>query len=290
MSSEDIMSSEQPSIEDQLIKASARIVLTVIVVVVGGAWAMWPKKSATVAKLITRERRGLSLFPIYRMYVQCDDGDALVVVARRRKRADGHSFHLSTDADDLTSRGPSYVGKLRSNLVGSEWMLYDGGLNPSKLPRGSVAAAARRELGMVVCQQNVVGAAAPRRVRATLPALDDATGAPRDVRPSSVDETLPARAKANRLLVKDHIFLASKEPKLNPATGAHSLDFKGRVTQGSVKNFQLARTEAPDAVACQFGKVGKHEFVLDYAWPLTPLQAFGFALTSLAYKLANEGG
>ena len=58
----------------------------------------------------------------------------------------------------------------------------------------------------------------------------------------------------------------------NPATGAHSLDFKGRVTQGSVKNFQLARTEAPDAVACQFGKVGKHEFVLDYAWPLTPLQ------------------
>ena len=91
-------------------------------------------------------------------------------------------------------------------------------------------------------------------------------------------------------LQRYHIFLASKEPKLNPATGAHSLDFKGRVTQGSVKNFQLARTEAPDAVACQFGKVGKHEFVLDYAWPLTPLQAFGFALTSLAYKLANEGG
>ena len=52
----------------------------------------------------------------------------------------------------------------------------------------------------------------------------------------------------------------------------------------------FARAEAPDAVACQFGKVGKHEFVLDYAWPLTPLQAFGFALTSLAYKLANEGG
>ena len=85
--------------------------------------------------LITRERRGLSLFPIYRMYVQRDDGDALVVVARRRKRADGHSFHLSTDEDDLTSRGPSYVGKLRSNLVGSEWMLYDGGLNPSAAAR-----------------------------------------------------------------------------------------------------------------------------------------------------------
>ena len=143
---------------------------------------------------------------------------------------------------------------------------------------------------MVVCQQNVVGAAAPRRVRATLPALDGATGAPREVRPTSADETMPALARANRLVAKDHVFLASKEPKLNHVTGAHSLDFGGRVTHGSVKNFQLCVTEAPDAVACQFGKVGKNEFTLDYAWPLTPLQAFGFALTSLAYKLANEGG
>ena len=95
-------------------------------------------------------------------------------------------------------------------------------------------------------------------------------------------------AKPDRMKAEGYSSLESKEPVLQ--NGNYRLDFKGRVTQGSVKNFQLARTEAPDAVACQFGKVGKHEFVLDYAWPLTPLQAFGFALTSLAYKLANEGG
>ena len=184
------------------------------------AWLMRPppRGAPMVECLITRERRGLSLFPIYRMYVQCDDGDALVVVARRRKRADGHSFHLSTDADDLTSRGPSYVGKLRSNLVGSEWMLYDGGLvsfeAAARLGGGGGAARAGHGRLPAECRWRRRAAPRPR----------DAARARRRHRRAARRAPVVGRrdaaggAKANRLLVKDHIFLASKEPKLNPAT------------------------------------------------------------------------
>ena len=56
----------------------------------------------------------------------------------------------------------------------------------------------------------------------------------------------------------------------------------------SVKNFQLVTPEDEDSVILQFGRVGKDLFTLDLQWPLSPLQAFGLALSSLDSKLACE--
>jgi len=41
-------------------------------------------------------------------------------------------------------------------------------------------------------------------------------------------------------------------------------------------------------VYLQFGRVGEKDFNLDFQWPLSPLQAFGIALSSFDYKLACE--
>ena len=38
------------------------------------------------------------------------------------------------------------------------------------------------------------------------------------------------------------------------------------------------------------GKVAKGEYILDYGYPLTPLQALALGLSALSLKLANEGG
>ena len=88
-------------------------------------------------------------------------------------------------------------------------------------------------------------------------------------------------ARRNQLKPKEYGFFANKEPSLNKMSGKHSLNFNGRVTHGSVKNFQIVSTETPDAVLCQFGKAGQDEFILDYTHPFTPLQAFSLALCSL---------
>ena len=268
-------------------------------------WLLQPAERGApmVQCLIKREKGALGLWPIYRMYLQRDNGDVFVLAARRRKGvlSEGHSFLISRDAKDL-DKGPNYVGKLRSNLIGTEWMLYDCGANPTKLqkslnsPRRSSSAerlptdGPRRELAYLSSQQNVVGPAAPRRLRVTLPKLDATGRQPRMRAPASKQETLPSLARSNQLSCEDLIFLANKEATPNPLTGRHSLNFNGRVAKASVKNFQIVSPEAPGTVVLQFGKAAKEDYILDYGYPLSPLQALALGLSALAYKLANEGG
>ena len=97
-------------------------------------WLLQPAERGApmVQCLIKREKGALGLWPIYRMYLQRDNGDVFVLAARRRKGvlSEGHSFLISRDAKDL-DKGPNYVGKLRSNLIGTEWMLYAAPTQPS---------------------------------------------------------------------------------------------------------------------------------------------------------------
>lgn len=70
--------------------------------------------------------------------------------------------------------------------------------------------------------------------------------------------------------------------------GAYVLNFNGRVTMASVKNFQLVEPEEQDAVLLQFGRVGKDEFTMDFRYPLTPFQAFAVTLSSFDSKIACD--
>lgn len=72
------------------------------------------------------------------------------------------------------------------------------------------------------------------------------------------------------------------------AVGAYVLNFNGRVTMASVKNFQLVDPDDQENVLLQFGRVGKDVFNMDYQWPLSPLQAFAICLSSFDYKIACE--
>lgn len=104
----------------------------------------------------------------------------------------------------------------------------------------------------------------------------------------SEEETVLARDKDGRL-GNDFVVMLSKQPRYNNTTGKYSLNFAGRVKVASVKNVQMVYA-GQEEVLMQFGKTGKNDFILDFQHPFTPMQAFAFGLTSLAYKLANEGG
>ena len=82
--------------------------------------------------------------------------------------------------------------------------------------------------------------------------------------------------------------LINKPPRWNEQVGAYVLNFNGRVTMASVKNFQLVTPDDHDAVVLQFGRVGKDLFTMDYQYPLSPFQAFAICLSSFDYKLACE--
>lgn len=83
----------------------------------------------------------------------------------------------------------------------------------------------------------------------------------------------------------------SKRPKWDNEQKRHELNFKGRVTESSVKNFQLqCLKETGEATMLQFGRVSKNVFTLDFGYPLNALQAFSVALSSLDGKIADSKG
>lgn len=111
------------------------------------------------------------------------------------------------------------------------------------------------------------------------------------------------------------IELHNKTPVWNDDTQSYVLNFHGRVTQASVKNFQIVHDSdgelklchtmvflfnvlkkagnAPfsltvDYVVMQFGRVAEDVFTMDYRYPMCALQAFAIALSSFDSKLACE--
>lgn len=84
--------------------------------------------------------------------------------------------------------------------------------------------------------------------------------------------------------------LFNKKPKWDAYHGGHVLNFRGRVTQSSVKNFQLCCPETGDDIVLQFGRVGEHRFSMDVKYPLSIFQAFSICIACMDRKLADRQG
>lgn len=105
-------------------------------------------------------------------------------------------------------------------------------------------------------------------------------------------ETMNDANKTNEKVsdkIEDNVVkLVNKSPSWHPELRSFALNFNGRVTQASVKNFQIVHEVNTDYVVMQFGKVDKDMYTCDYSYPMCALQAFGVALTSLDNKLGCD--
>lgn len=82
------------------------------------------------------------------------------------------------------------------------------------------------------------------------------------------------------------MILQNRPPWWNIELGAFVLNFGGRVKVASVKNFQLCERNDRDHIM-QFGRIeGRHAFTMDFQHPLTPMQAFAIAISSLQSKIS----
>mmetsp|Transcript_8789 Transcript_8789/g.14855 ORF Transcript_8789/g.14855 Transcript_8789/m.14855 type:complete len:497 (+) Transcript_8789:72-1562(+) len=246
-------------------------------------------QGAMVQCYIQRRKSGLArLFPTYEIYLK--DGDQFLLAARKRKKKKSSNYVITQDRDDLGRHTNSFFGKLRANFIGTEFTLYDKGVNPEKLDKSQLDGSqvqVRQELGTILYKQNVLGSRGPRKMKVMVPTVNEA-GQRKVLRPTSKDESMLERYKAAKN-DGDVQILKNKQPKWNDQVGAYVLNFNGRVTRASVKNFQLCNmARDPDTVLMQFGRVGKDAFTMDFQWPLCALQAFGIALSSFDYKIACE--
>ena len=188
---------------------------------------------------IQRRKTGLGrIFPTYEIYLK--EGDQFLLAARKRKKNKSSNYLISLDKEDLARQSGNFFGKLRSNFIGTEFVLYDKGTNPEKLEgtaKESALVNARQELGTVLYKQNVLGSRGPRKMKVMVPRVDE-TGRRKELKPQSTAESMLERYKAAKNDA-DVMILKNKPPKWNDQVGAYVLNFNGRVTRASVKNFQL---------------------------------------------------
>jgi len=212
-----------------------------------------------------------------------------------------------------------------------------------KVPTGSYPVA------QVNYELNVLGTRGPRRMQCTMHSIPASAlepegvvpGQPKQLLPGPFDESFRSTYPSSRFSITDFsssrfsevsgvmqpdeeggeakerpLVLCNKVPRWHEQLQCWCLNFRGRVTVASVKNFQLTAAPQPVAVPSessqppqqqqaqpsssssstsdhekvilQFGKVTKDMFTMDYRYPLSAFQAFAICLTSFDTKLACE--
>ncbi|XP_010531933.1 PREDICTED: tubby-like F-box protein 10 [Tarenaya hassleriana] len=275
--------------------------------------------------------------------------------AKRTRRTTRTEYIISMDAGNISRSSNSYLGKLRSNFLGTKFLVYDTQppcissrslvtdqtsrsrfhskrVSP-KIPSGSYTIA------QITYELNVLGTRGPRRMNCILnsiPASSLETGGSvpgqpeKLLPPRTLDDSFRSISSFSKSLDRSVDFASSrfsemgiscdenaeedigfrplilknKQPRWHEQLQCWCLNFRGRVTVASVKNFQLVAVRQPpppapgmattssqhdqEKVILQFGKVGKDMFTMDYRYPLSAFQAFAICLSSFDTKLACE--
>ncbi|URE16126.1 tubby-like F-box protein [Musa troglodytarum] len=229
-------------------------------------------------------------------------GKFLLAAQRFRHRAHVE-YIISLDADDMSQRSNAYVGKLRSDFLGLNFKIYDS-QPPFDGAKALTNRASRRfaskqispqvpagnfVIGQVSYKFNLLKTRGPRRMLCTLQCPAENS--------RKVHQKMP-RADASGSDAGS-VVLKNKAPRWHEHLKCWCLNFHGRVTVASVKNFQLVASSNPnragdgaidvyEPVLLQFGKVGDDMFTMDYREPLSAFQAFAICLTSFGTKFACE--
>ncbi|KRX92275.1 Tubby -like protein [Trichinella pseudospiralis] len=234
-------------------------------------------KGTTFKCRITRDKHGLdrNFYPTYFLHLEKDDGKRIfLLAARKRKKSTTSNYLISIDPTDLSRYCASFVGK--SNVLGTQFTLYDNGENPQKST--VIDVGVRRELAAIIYDPNVLGLKGPRKMTVILPVIRDFPTIKRvDLKPITVHHFIVILQERDSMIERwksdrcdDLIELTNKSPIWNEDAQSYILNFHGRVTQAS------------------FGRISENLFSMDYSYPLCALQAFGIALSSFDGKLACE--
>ncbi|KAG4200150.1 hypothetical protein ERO13_A05G193000v2 [Gossypium hirsutum] len=255
----------------------------------------------------------------YRLYMGLSPAlsgnlNKLLLVAKKVRRATCTDFVISLVGNDFSRSSNNYVGKLKSNFMGTKFNIFD-----SQPPKDSPVRSTNRSLQKTHSRQvsprkpmfitakisyelNVLRTRGPRRMKCdmySIPASAIGQGgtAPTPTAFTNCNDEARLGFKTLKSAQNVPLVMRNKAPRWHEQLQCWCLNFKGRVTVASVKNFQLVAAAEPsqnvtvpeqEKVILQFGKIGKDIFTMDYRYPLSALQAFAISLSSFDTKPVCE--
>ncbi|KAL7541681.1 hypothetical protein ACHAWF_006995, partial [Thalassiosira exigua] len=254
-------------------------------------------KGEGMVQCCIRRNKGIknALFPEYRIYLKSGNSktETFLMTSKKRVGNKTSNYLISMSRNDHDKNSESILGKLRSNFLGTEYMIYDHGKNPGyedSYYDEKKDSDVRCELGAILYAANTsLGSKGPRKMKVCISKPDN-DGNPLKVwQPTNKDDDRMATClKKETPDLEKLLCLENKPPSWNEEAGAYVLNFNGRVTMASVKNFQLMEGAGGEEHMMQFGRTAKDEFSLDVKWPMSLYQAFAVALSSFDSKLGCD--
>ncbi|KAG8377811.1 hypothetical protein BUALT_Bualt08G0072500 [Buddleja alternifolia] len=275
-----------------------------------------------------RRDRATSTYRLYLGLSPALTGDAskLLLAAKRIRKATKTDFLISLGANDFSQTNDNYAGKLRSNFFGSKFVIHDcrppcssanhsHGWSRKRISTKKVSPKlplCNYNVATISYELNVLRTRGPRRMHCTMHTIPVSSIQKDGIAPTPAtlsygpEETFcpltvsrAKKHKSNKSIGEngEPLILENKTPRWHEQLQCWCLNFRGRVTVASVKNFQLvadvdqsqnAPPSEQDKVILQFGKIGKDIFTMDYRYPISAFQAFAICLSSFDTKPACE--
>ncbi|KAJ1551574.1 hypothetical protein HK096_007944 [Nowakowskiella sp. JEL0078] len=194
---------------------------------------------------ITRRKEGSDKSnPSYDLFVEEPNGvlPTFILSACKRKtsRSSSSLYIISTAPFESTGEN-TIVGGVRSNFLGTAFTIFDNGVSPRKRDQGDLPL--RKEFETK--EPNILGFKGPRKMTVLLPGMTR-EGQRVEIQPANVQiltydkETILVR-NANK--DPEIQALYNKQPQWNDDTQSFVLNFNGRVSMASVKNFQIVHDQ-----------------------------------------------
>ena len=206
---------------------------------------------------ITRRKNLLDkATPTFLLHMEHED--RFVLAAKKKLISTSVYYVISDSAETIQTDSPHYLAKLKGNFKRTRFVLKD-----------QRSSGVQQELACVNYSKNVL----PRVLHLAITNAD----LPEDA-PTGKSTNIEADFKAND--PSKLFFMKNVSPRWNETTQSHYLNFGGRVTQPSIKNMQIVSELDENYIVMQFGRCGTDVFTLDARWPITPIEAFGIALST----------
>lgn len=106
-----------------------------------------------------------------------------------------------------------------------------------------------------------------------------------DPKDSSYTTKLSERVRRKK---NEYVKVVNKPPYFNYDTNSYVLNFNGRVTMPSTRNFQIIHPRDTSYITMTFGKISRNEYVLDYTYPWSGIEAFSIALSSFSNRFGID--
>ncbi|KAL1199527.1 Tubby-like F-box protein 2 [Cardamine amara subsp. amara] len=237
-------------------------------------------RDSPIQCFIKRNRATATYILYYGLMPSEAENDKLLLAARRSRRATCTDFIISLSAKNFSRSSSTYVGKLRSGFLGTKFTIYDNqttlstaqGQPNRRLKQASPKLpASSSTVGNITYELNVLRTRGPRRMHCVMDSIPISSVITEPTIVQGIEEevsSLPSPKgeipDISPSLMDQPLVLKNKSPRWHEQLQCWCLNFKGRVTVASVKNFQLvadidtsldAPPEEHERVILQFGKI-----------------------------------